>query len=85
MSTSKRNHCTFNYGMSLYKEVWKEVEIMIGIRNSYEGEDIEEAFGSWYVKKDINKAISLPLNIVWLARNLKLFEGKEALPLICVV
>jgi hypothetical protein len=54
----------------------------------WEGEDIEEAFRSWYAKKDTKKIISLPLNIawgVWLAMNLKLFEGKETLPLKCVV
>jgi hypothetical protein len=70
------------------KEVWKEVEIMIGLRNAWEGEDIEEAFRSWYAKKDTKKIKALPLNIawgVWLARNLKLFEGKETLPLKCVV
>jgi hypothetical protein len=70
------------------KEVWKEVESMIGLKNVWEGGDIEEAFRSWYSKKDTKKIRSLPLNIawgVWLARNLKLFEGKETLPLKCVI
>jgi hypothetical protein len=64
------------------------VEIMIGLRNAQEGEDIEEAFRSCNEKKYTKKIKSLPLNIaqgVWLAMNLKLFEGKETLPLKCVV
>jgi hypothetical protein len=42
----------------------------------------------WCANKNIKKITSLPLNIawgVWLAKNLKLFEGKETLPLKCVV
>jgi hypothetical protein len=47
------------------KEVWKEVESMIGIRNVWEGGDIEEVFRSWYSNKDTKKIRSLPLNIAW--------------------
>jgi hypothetical protein len=70
------------------KEVWKEVERMIGIRNLWEGESIEEDFRTWCSKKETFKIRALPLNIawgVWLARNLKLFEDKETLPLKCAV
>jgi hypothetical protein len=73
---------------SFTKEVWKEVEGMIGMKNVWEGGDIEEAFRSWYSRKDTKKIKSLPLNIawgVWLARNLSLFEGKETLPLKCAI
>jgi hypothetical protein len=36
---------------SFTKEVWKEVEGMIGMKNVWEGGNIEEAFRSWYSKK----------------------------------
>jgi hypothetical protein len=61
---------------------------MIGIKNALEGEDIEEAFRSWYTKKDTKRINSLPLDIawgVWLAKNLEIFEGNETLPLRCVI
>jgi hypothetical protein len=38
---------------------------MIGLRNPWEGEDIEEAFRSCYSKKDTKNIKSLPLNIAW--------------------
>jgi hypothetical protein len=70
------------------KEVWKEVERLIGIGNLWEGGSLEEAFKTWCNRKETSKIRALPLNIVWgvwLARNLKLFEDKETLPLKCVV
>ena len=73
---------------SFTKGVWKEVESMIGLQNVWLGEDVEVDLRSWHVKKDTKKIRALPLNIawgIWLARNLKLFEGKETLPLKCDV
>jgi hypothetical protein len=70
------------------KEVWKEVERMIELRNAWECEDIEETFRSWYAKTDTKKIKALPINIAWgawLAKNLKLFEINKTLPLKCVV
>jgi hypothetical protein len=64
------------------------VENLIGIGNLWEGGSLEEAFRTWCNKKETSKIRALPLNIVWgvwLAKNLKLFEDKETLPLKCVV
>jgi len=47
------------------KEVWKEVEIMIGIRNVWEGGDMEESLRSWHISKYTKKVRALPLNISW--------------------
>jgi hypothetical protein len=61
---------------------------MVGLKNLWASEGIEEAFSSSCTKKDINKIKSLPRNVawaVWLAKNLKLFEDKETFPLKCVV
>jgi hypothetical protein len=71
-----------------FKEVWKEVEMMIGIRNIWEGGCLEEAFKTWCSRNETSKIKELPHNIdwgIWLARNLNLFEDKETLPLKCVV
>jgi len=73
---------------SFTKEVWMEMERMIGLQNVWLVEDVEMALASWYANKDTKNIRALPLNIAWgfwLARNLKLFEGKETLPLKCVV
>jgi len=61
------------------KEFWKEVESMIGYQNIWACEDVELSFRLWFSNKDTKKIKVLPLNIawgVWLAKNLKLFEGK---------
>jgi hypothetical protein len=61
---------------------------MTGLRNVWEGGSTEEAFRIWYINKDMKKFRALPLNIawgIWLARNLKLFEGHETLPLKCAI
>jgi hypothetical protein len=43
------------------REVWKEVESIIWLKNVWEGGDIEEAFISLYSKKDTKKNKALPL------------------------
>jgi hypothetical protein len=43
--------------------VWKGVEIMIGIRNIWEGGNLEEASRTWCSRKETSKIIELPLNI----------------------
>jgi hypothetical protein len=61
---------------------------MTGLRNAWEGGSTEEAFRTWFINKDTKKIKALPLNIawgIWLARNLKLFEGYETLPLKCAI
>jgi hypothetical protein len=54
----------------------------------WEGGSTKEASGSWYTNKGTKKMRALPLNIawgIWLARNLKLFEGQETLLLKCAI
>jgi hypothetical protein len=70
------------------EEVWKEVERLIWIGNLWEGGSLEEAFRTWCSRKDTSKFRELPLNItwgVWIVIHLKLFQGRETLPLKCVV
>ena len=68
------------------KELWKELEKMIGYQNVWVRDDIEEALRIQCANKYIKKIIAIPLNIswaVWLDKNLNLFEDKEKLPLKC--
>jgi hypothetical protein len=55
------------------------VERIIGIQNVWLGENYEVALRLWYANKDMKNIRQLLLSIawgVWLARNMKLFEGK---------
>jgi len=70
------------------KHGWNEVEGMIGLKNVWVGNDIEEAFRRWCTNKETRRFKGLPINVawgIWLDTNLKLFEDEETLPLKCVL
>jgi ribonuclease HI len=70
------------------KEVCKEVERMIGNQNVWDVRILKWPLGYGVPKRIQKNNKALPLNIawgVWLAKNMKLFEGKKTQHLKCLV
>jgi hypothetical protein len=73
---------------SFTKEVWLEIERVIGLKNAWRGTTIEEALRGWCLNNETLRYRALPLTIawgIWLAINTKLFEDKGVIPLQCVL
>jgi hypothetical protein len=60
-------------------QVWKELEVLTGLQDSWHGTSIEESLKVWCENVNTKKFRALPVIVAWgtwIARNYSLFDDK---------
>ena len=68
---------------SFTRQVWKEIEAKLGVKNLWTGTSVAICLKNWVLKSELKHIRSLPIIVLWFmwkARNQCCFEDKVISP-----